>query len=136
MGRRHAKQTKATVGDLQKVSSNESTAKREINWKWMLSLSQQNGPGQQQQHLFVTTNKTNTPKQICKRTHLHMEKPPFAADSLMLMPSWRCVGGWWFLWLSDKYSNSTHQDFFFTFYVNCYQFFIYIHKTTERGVEE
>ena len=39
MGRRHAKQTKATVGDLQKVSSNESTAKREINWKWMLSLS-------------------------------------------------------------------------------------------------
>ena len=87
MGRRHAKQTKATVGDLQKVSSNESTAKREINWKWMLSLSQQNGPGQQQQHLFVTTNKTNTPKQICKRTHLHMEKPPFAADSLMLMPS-------------------------------------------------
>ena len=93
MGRRHAKQTKATVGDLQKVSSNESTAKREINWKWMLSLSQQNGPGQQQQHLFVTTNKTNTPKQICKLTHLHMEKPPFAADSLMLMPSWRCVGG-------------------------------------------
>ena len=44
MGRRHAKQTKATVGDLQKVSSNESTAKREINWKWM--LSQQNGPAQ------------------------------------------------------------------------------------------
>ena len=44
MGRRHAKQTKATVGDLQKVSSNESTAKREINWKWM--LSQQNGPRQ------------------------------------------------------------------------------------------
>ena len=80
-----------------------------------LSLSQQNGPGQQQQHLFVTTNKTNTPKQICKRAHLHMEKPPFAADSLMLMPSWRCVGGWWFLWLSDKYSNSTHQDFFFYF---------------------
>ena len=40
MQRWHAKQTKApAVGDLQKVSSNESTAKREINWKWMLSAS-------------------------------------------------------------------------------------------------
>ena len=53
---------------------------------------------------IFATNKTNTPKQICKRTHLHMEKPSSAADSLMLMPAG--VGWWW--WLSDKYSNSTH----------------------------
>ena len=72
MQRWHAKQTKAPVGDLQKVSSNESTAKREINWKWM--LSQQNGPGQASSSIFAT-NKTNTPKQIFKHTHLHMEKP-------------------------------------------------------------
>ena len=98
------------------------------------SLSQQNGPGQQQQHLFVTTNKTNTPKQICKRAHLHMEKPPFAADSLMLMPSWRCVGGC--SCGCQINIQIQHIKIFFTFYVNCYQFFIYIHKTTERGVEE
>ncbi len=54
MGRRHAKQTKATVGDLQQVSSNESTAKREINWKWAR-------PGQQQQHISLLQQTKQTP---------------------------------------------------------------------------